>query len=66
MATMVFANVQKAPPDPIQELTKVTRADKTADKVDIGAGVYRDEDGQYAEFDTLRKAGYADLVSIHD
>lgn len=42
---MIFANLDKLPPDPILGVTAAFRADPWRDKIDLGVGVYRDEDG---------------------
>ncbi|NJD30269.1 MAG: aspartate/tyrosine/aromatic aminotransferase [Gammaproteobacteria bacterium] len=42
---MIFANLDKLPPDPILGVTAAFRADPSRDKIDLGVGVYRDEDG---------------------
>ena len=51
----LFANVPKEAPDPIQELNKRLAADTTRVKVDLGAGVYRNEDGEYHQLSVIRK-----------
>lgn len=56
LATVAFQNVKRGLPDPMQDLKKATDADTTVEKIDIGAGVYRNEQGQYHEFATIRKA----------
>lgn len=42
---MIFANLDKLPPDPILGVTAAFRADPSRNKIDLGVGVYRDEDG---------------------
>jgi len=42
---MIFANLEKLPPDPILGVTTAFRADPSADKIDLGVGVYRDDEG---------------------
>jgi aspartate aminotransferase len=42
---MIFANLDKLPPDPILGVTAAFRADPSPDKIDLGVGVYRDLDG---------------------
>jgi aspartate aminotransferase len=42
---MIFANLDKLPPDPILGVTAAFRADPSPDKIDLGVGVYRDVDG---------------------
>lgn len=54
-----FSDVQKGPVDRMFELKKRYDADKTPSKVDLGAGVLRDEQGQCHEFTVLQKASEA-------
>lgn len=42
----MFENTPTAPPDPIFGLTAAFRQDTNPDKINLGAGVYRDERGQ--------------------
>jgi aspartate aminotransferase len=42
---MIFANLEKLPPDPILGVTAAFRADPSPDKIDLGVGVYRDDHG---------------------
>jgi aspartate aminotransferase len=42
---MIFANLDKLPPDPILGVTAAFRADPSPDKIDLGVGVYRDDAG---------------------
>jgi aspartate/tyrosine/aromatic aminotransferase len=42
---MIFDNLEKLPPDPILGVTTAFRADPSADKIDLGVGVYRDAEG---------------------
>ena len=42
---MIFANLEKLPPDPILGVTTAFRADPAPDKIDLGVGVYRDDAG---------------------
>lgn len=41
----MFDSLQALPPDPILALTPAYRADPNPDKIDLGAGVYKDENG---------------------
>jgi aspartate aminotransferase len=43
---MIFANLEKLPPDPILGVTAAFRADPSPDKIDLGVGVYRDGQGE--------------------
>lgn len=56
--TAAFSKVLKGSPDPMQDLNRVTDADTNPRKVDLGAGVYRSEDGGYHEFKTLAKVRF--------
>jgi len=42
---MIFANLDKLPPDPILGVTAAFRADPSPDRIDLGVGVYRDDAG---------------------
>ena len=42
---MIFANLDRLPPDPILGVTAAFRADPSPDKIDLGVGVYRDDAG---------------------
>jgi aspartate aminotransferase len=42
---MIFANLEKLPPDPILGVTAAFRADPAPGKIDLGVGVYRDDAG---------------------
>lgn len=46
MQTSLFANVQELPRDPILGLTEAFVADKTPNRVNLGVGVYQDENGK--------------------
>ena len=43
---MIFANLERLPPDPILGVTAAFRADPSPVKIDLGVGVYRDERGE--------------------
>jgi aspartate aminotransferase len=43
---MIFANLEKLPPDPILGVTTAFRADPARGKIDLGVGVYRDGRGE--------------------
>jgi aspartate/tyrosine/aromatic aminotransferase len=43
---MIFANLEKLPPDPILGVTTAFRADPAPEKIDLGVGVYRDGRGE--------------------
>ena len=42
---MIFANLEKLPPDPILGVTTAFRGDPSPGKIDLGVGVYRDDAG---------------------
>ncbi len=46
MQTSLFANVQELPRDPILGLTEAFVADKSPNRVNLGVGVYQDENGK--------------------
>lgn len=50
-----FANVQAAPPDPILGLTAAFRADPSPNKVNLGVGAYRTEEGKPYVLPVVRK-----------
>ena len=53
---MIFANLERLPPDPILGVTAAFRADPSPDKIDLGVGVYRDERGDTPVPAALREA----------
>ena len=59
----MFANLEKLPPDPILNVTVAFRADKSDRKVDLGAGVYRDANGQTPVPAAVREAEQAVLAA---
>ena len=52
----MFENLQALPPDPILALTPAFRADPNPDKIDLGAGVYKDEQGNTPVMRAVKKA----------
>lgn len=52
----MFDAIQKLPPDPILGLTAAFDADRNPDKVDLGAGVYKDETGMTPIFTSVKEA----------
>ncbi len=60
---MIFANLEKLPPDPILGVTAAFRADPTPDKIDLGVGVYRDGKGETPVLAAVREAERAMLAS---
>jgi aromatic-amino-acid transaminase len=56
MPESLFAKVEPAPPDPILGLTEAYNADPNPRKVNLGVGVYQDEDGRVPVLATVREA----------
>ena len=52
----MFSQLQPLPPDPILGLTVKYKADTNPQKIDLGAGVYKDEDGNTPILDCVKKA----------
>ena len=57
----VFARVALAPSDPILGVTDAWRADPRPTKVNLGVGVYYDEQGRLTLLEAVKRA---DAVSI--
>ncbi|UJF20729.1 amino acid aminotransferase [Shewanella sp. OMA3-2] len=53
---MIFSQVSQAPADPILGLTDAFKADPRAHKVNLGAGIYKDESGQTPVLTSVKKA----------
>lgn len=53
---MFFQDVPQGPPDPVYILKNAVDADKSPEKVDLGVGVYRNEQAQYNELGAIREA----------
>ncbi|KAF1951188.1 aspartate aminotransferase [Byssothecium circinans] len=52
----MFRKIPEAPADPVFILKKRVDADTSAEKVDLGVGVYRNEQGRYNELDVVKAA----------
>ena len=52
----MFDSLQALPPDPILALTPAYRADPNPDKIDLGAGVYKDENGNTPVMRAVKQA----------
>jgi len=52
----MFEHLETLPPDPILGLMAAFRADPDPGKIDLGVGVYRDEQGETPVLDAVRKA----------
>ena len=53
--TNIFAKVPMAPPDPIIGVNTAYLADTNPNKVNLGVGAYRDDNGKPYIFDVVRK-----------
>ncbi|HLW04064.1 MAG TPA: amino acid aminotransferase [Azoarcus sp.] len=56
MSASIFANVEMAPRDPILGLTEAFKEDDRAEKVNLGVGVYQDDDGRIPLLECVHKA----------
>jgi aromatic-amino-acid transaminase len=56
MQNPLFANVEEQPRDPILGITEAFVADKAAHRVNLGVGVYQDENGKVPLLDCVRQA----------
>ncbi len=63
MKPSLFSAVELAPPDPILGLNEAFNADSRPNKVNLGVGVYLDEDGKIPLLDSVRQAEAARLQS---
>ncbi|GKZ27419.1 hypothetical protein AbraCBS73388_004637 [Aspergillus brasiliensis] len=52
----MFENMQRGPVDPMFDLKKVADNDTSPEKVDLGVGIYRNEEGYYHEMEVLKVA----------
>ena len=59
MAEKTFARVEMAPRDPILGLTELYNADTNKNKVNLGVGVYYDDDGRVPLLKCVRRAEQA-------
>jgi len=51
----MFRNVQQGPVDPMFDLKKLADNDTSPEKVDLGVGIYRNENGQYHEMEAIKE-----------
>ena len=51
----MFANVQQGPPDPMFDLKNMADNDRSQEKIDLGVGIYRNEEGGYHEMQALKE-----------
>src|SRR5574340_1575306 len=56
MQNRLFANVQELPRDPILGLTEAFVADKSPNRVNLGVGVYQDENGKVPLLACVKRA----------
>jgi len=54
--TSVFSGIPEAPPDPILGLTLAFSADPSPDKINLGVGAYRTEEGKPLILNSVKKA----------
>jgi len=52
----MFETLQMAPPDPILGLTDAFKKDPNPNKINLGVGVYQDEEGRTATLPSVRRA----------
>lgn len=52
----MFETLQMAPPDPILGLTEAFKKDPNPNKINLGVGVYQDEDGRTTTLSSVRRA----------
>ncbi|MFO7897889.1 MAG: amino acid aminotransferase, partial [Planctomycetota bacterium] len=52
----MFERVDRAPPDPILGLSEAVKADPNPDKINLGAGIYKDEAGRTPVLSVVKKA----------
>lgn len=64
MSASIFATVKMAPPDPILGLNEAFAADTRAPKVNLGVGVYYDDEGRLPLLEAVRKAEAARLAAL--
>lgn len=51
----MFANVQQGPTDPMFDLKNMADNDQSAGKIDLGVGIYRNEEGRYHEMQAIKE-----------
>lgn len=57
-ATSVFSSIKAIPYDEAYEVTAALAADKTPTKVDLGAGVYKDDNGLPWTLPSVKEVGH--------
>lgn len=63
MEPSIFGHVLAARADPMFELKVRLDHDASSEKIDLGAGVYRDEDGAYDELEVVKEVCVTEDVS---
>ncbi|KAG9251639.1 aspartate aminotransferase [Emericellopsis atlantica] len=53
---MGFEHIQPGPPDPMYTLKYKADNDTSSEKVDLGVGIYRDEEGHYQGLESVKQA----------
>lgn len=51
----MFQAIKRGPADPMYDLKKKADGDTTADKVDLGVGIYRSEQGVYQQLKCVKE-----------
>ena len=64
MSASIFANVEMAPRDPILGLNEAFNADTRAEKVNLGVGVYYDDNGKIPLLGAIKAAEKARLEAM--
>jgi len=52
----LWSHVEMAPRDPILGITELWKGDKNPDKINLGVGAYRDDEGKPIVLPSVRKA----------
>lgn len=52
----MFETIQQAPPDPILGLSEAFKADPSPDKINLGVGVYQNDDGKTPVLEAIKRA----------
>lgn len=64
---MAFRDVKNGPPDVMYHIKVMADMDKSPNSVDLGVGIYRNEQGTYNEMETLKRVcGKTKLVDNYD
>lgn len=58
----MFENVPPGPPDPVFTLKKLADGDLSPNKVDLGVGVYRNEQGGYHELEAVKQVSLPSYI----